>query len=104
MSMGIGSKEKGADIEQAELVGMLIGELSKIAGEIEEIPVASGSMTNEQVVALQRIDFCRQRLLEVTKIMNKAFAESTPAALHDLHHILTDVGLEHTREVFLKSA
>lgn len=97
-------KRKGIDIEQAELVGMLIGELSKIAGEIEEIPLGSDKITNEQMIALQRIDFCRQRLLEVTKIMNKAFAESTPAALHDLHHILTDVGLEHTREVFLKTA
>ena len=93
-----------AEIHQSELVGLLVQELGLIAGEIEDLPIGSEQLSHEQIVAIQKIDFCRQRLVEVTKIMQKAFGESSPATLHDLEEILMDVGLEHTLDAFRKSS
>lgn len=91
------------EIHQAELVGLLVGELALIAGEIEELPIGGGEMTFEQMVALQKIDFCRQRLMEVTKIMQNAFGSDAATTLHDLEEILIDVGLEHTLDTFRRT-
>jgi hypothetical protein len=95
--------EREAEIHQHELVGLLTSELSLIAGEIESLPVGVGDMTPEQIVALQKIDFCRQRLMEVTKIMNNAFGSSAVETLHDIEDILIDVGLEHTLDAFKRA-
>ena len=93
-----------AEIHQAELVGLLVDELALIAGEIEDLPIGSGQMSPEQIMAIQKIDFCRQRLMEVTKIMKNAFGEDSAATLHDLEEILLDVGLEHTLDRFRRTA
>ena len=95
-----GKQRTEAEIHQSELVTLLVQELSLIAGDIEDIPVGSDQMTHEQIVAIQKIDFCRQRLVEVAKIMQNAFGEAVPTTLHDLEEILTDVGLEHTLDAF----
>lgn len=91
-----------AEIHQSELVTLLVQELGMIAGEIEDLPLGDKELSFEQVVAIQKIDFCRQRLMEVTKIMQNAFGEATPTTLHDLEEILMDVGLEHTLDAFRK--
>lgn len=91
-----------AEIHQSELVTLLVRELGMIASEIENIPLGSEEMTRDQILAIQKIDFCRQRLMEVTKIMQNAFGEATPTTLHDLEKILMDVGLEHTLDAFRK--
>lgn len=93
-----------AEIHQSELVGLLVQELGMIAGEIEDLPIGGDELTLPQIVAIQKIDFCRQRLLEVTKIMQNAFGEASPTTLHDLEEILVDVGLEHTLDAFLRTA
>jgi hypothetical protein len=93
-----------ADIHQAELVGLLVNELSMIATEIEDLPLGSPQLSGEQIMAIQKIDFCRQRLMEVTKIMRNAFGQPTAATLHDLEEILMDVGLEHTLDKFRKAS
>ena len=92
-----------AEIHQSELVTLLVRELSLIAGEIEDLPIGNEELSHEQIVAIQKIDFCRQRLMEVTKIMQNAFGEATPTTLHDLEEILMDVGLEHTLATFRKA-
>lgn len=92
-----------AEIHQTELVGLLVQELAMIAGEIEDLPIGSDEFTPQQIVAIQKIDFCRQRLMEVTKIMQNAFGESSPSTLHDLEEILVDVGLEHTLDAFRRA-
>jgi len=91
-----------AEIHQSELVTLLVQELGMIAGEIEEIPLGGEELNHDQILAIQKIDFCRQRLMEVTKIMQNAFGEATPTTLHDLEAILMDVGLEHTLDAFRK--
>jgi hypothetical protein len=91
-----------AEIHQSELVTLLVQELGMIAGEIEDLPIGEKELSHEQIVAIQKIDFCRQRLVEVTKIMQNAFGEATPTTLHDLEEILMDVGLEHTLDAFRK--
>lgn len=92
-----------AEIHQTELVGLLVQELALIAGEIEDLPVGGGDLTPQQIVAIQKIDFCRQRLMEVAKIMHNAFGEASPSSLHDLEEILMDVGLEHTLDAFRRA-
>jgi len=89
-----------AEIHQTELVGLLVQELALIASEIEDLPIGGEDLTPQQIVAIQKIDFCRQRLMEVTKIMQNAFGEASPTTLHDLEEILVDVGLEHTLDAF----
>ena len=96
-------KAREDEIHQHELVGLLTNELALIAGEIEDLPIGAGGMTPEQIVALQKIDFCRQRLMEVTKIMNNAFGSSAAETLHDLEAVLIDVGLEHTLDTFKRT-
>lgn len=91
-----------AEIHQSELVMLLVQELGMIAGEIEDLPLGKDELSHDQIVAIQKIDFCRQRLMEVTKIMQNAFGEATPTTLHDLEEILVDVGLEHTLDAFRK--
>ncbi|WP_421855120.1 hypothetical protein [Oricola sp.] len=93
-----------AEIHQHELVGLLTRELALIAGEIEDLPIGYGDLSHEQIVAIQKIDFCRQRLMEVTKIMNNAFGSDAVSTLHDLEDILIDVGLEHTLDAFRRSS
>lgn len=95
-------KRTEAEIHQSELVSVLVQELSLIARDIEDVPIATEELTRDQIVALQKIDFCRQRLIEVAKIMQNAFGDATPSSLHDLEEILTDVGLEHTLAAFRK--
>jgi len=92
-----------AEIHQSELVGLLVQELALIAGEIEDLPIGGEDLTPQQIVAMQKIDFCRQRLMEVTKIMQNAFGGESPSTLHDLEEILVDVGLEHTLDAFLRT-
>ena len=89
-----------AEIHQSELVSLLVQELGMIAGEIEDLPIGGDDLTPQQIVAIQKIDFCRQRLMEVTKIMENAFGGASPSTLHDLEEILVDVGLEHTLDAF----
>lgn len=92
-----------AEIHQSELVGLLTRELAMIASEIEDLPIGDGDLSPHQIVAIQKIDFCRQRLMEVAKIMQNAFGDAAPATLHDLEEILVDVGLEHTLEAFRRA-
>ena len=89
-----------AEIHQSELVGLLTQELALIAAEIEDLPIGGSELTRQQIVAIQKIDFCRQRLMEVAKIMQNAFGQAAPTTLHDLEEILVDVGLEHTLDAF----
>jgi hypothetical protein len=93
-----------AEIHQTELVGLLVQELGLIASEIEDLPIGGEDLTPKQIVAIQKIDFCRQRLMEVTKIMQNAFGGGTPTTLHDLEEILVDVGLEHTLDAFRRAS
>ena len=92
-----------AEIHQTELVTLLVQELAMIAGEIEDLPIGDEEMSHQQIMAIQKIDFCRQRLMEVTKIMQNAFGQTAPATLHDLEEILVDVGLEHTLDAFRRA-
>lgn len=96
-------KQREDEIHQHELVGLLVNELALIATEIEDVPMGFGQLTPEQIVAIQKIDFCRQRLMEVTKIMNNAFGSSAAETLHDLEAVLIDVGLEHTLDTFKRT-
>ena len=58
-------------VERPAAVDVLAGghrHTELIAGEIEDIPVGSDQITHEQIVAIQKIDFCRQRLVEVVRL------------------------------------
>jgi len=83
------------------VLDILSKEIATIAREIEDLPETSyGGITSEQMVRMQQIDFCSQRLSEVSKLMKylskleEASSENLPESLRN------QANLEHVRNLF----
>jgi len=76
-------------------------ELSKLAMEIEEIPQCEcGTMSNEQIMRMQQIDFCSQRLQDLSTLISRM---STNVVSHEKDKPISlaeHARLEYTRELF----
>ncbi len=80
---------------------ILSSEISSIAREIEDLPEgALGQMTHEQMVWMQQIDFCSQRLSEVSKLIRHLSALEAGSAENLTDLMRASANLEHVRNLF----
>lgn len=80
---------------------VLSNELSRIAIEIEDLPECGcQEMNNESIMRLQKIDFCSQRLQDLSTLINSLSNEFAvePSGLSE--RLSEKARLEHTRDLF----
>ena len=78
-----------------ELIGI---ELRKLSGEIESLPSFGNSqLTNEQIVQLQKIDFCSQKLMDLAAIADQVSNTHSLQNVDPPEDIAEAVKLEYTK-------
>lgn len=84
-----------------DAINIIAAELLSIANEIEELPSFDpGELTNEKMMQLQKIDFCSQRLREVSKLVVEFAEQSHQDQITLLKILASSAKLEHTRDLF----
>ena len=84
-----------------DAVAIIAAELIAIADDIEELPAFDpGELTNEKMMQLQKIDFCSQRLREVSKLIVEFAQQSHQDQMTLLKILAASAKLEHTRDLF----
>ena len=75
-------------------------ELSKIAAEIEELDlVADGKMSAETIVSMQSIDFCSQRLADISALATVLSKNLSHVEDQSAEEFSSAVKLEHTQDL-----
>jgi hypothetical protein len=93
--------EKKTNTKHDDAIEIIAAELLAIANEIEELPSFDpGELTNEKMVQLQKIDFCSQRLREVSKLIVEFAEQSHQDQITLLKILASSANLEHTRDLF----
>jgi hypothetical protein len=93
--------EKKTNTKHDDAIEIIAAELLAIANEIEELPSFDpGELTNEKMVQLQKIDFCSQRLREVSKLIVEFAEQSHQDQITLLKILASTANLEHTRDLF----
>lgn len=82
-------------------MAIISAELSKLAVEIEELPPCDcGNMSNEQIMRLQKIDFCSQRLQDLSSLV-VLLSHKLERKENGIAQMMADnARLEYTRELF----
>ena len=85
----------------SSVMEILSSELSSIAKEIEDLPTSGfAEISNEQMIWMQQIDFCSQRLAEVSKLI-RSLSSLESSSKEDLPSVMRDqANLEHVRKLF----
>ena len=81
-------------------------EIIKIAEEIENLPNTAGSeMTNEDMMRMQQIDFCSQKLNDLANIVSHVSSTHDADAMNaDLELEMEEIAkLEYIRKCFRKT-
>ena len=81
-------------------------EIMKIAEEIESLPsLTDGEITNEDMMRMQKIDFCSQKLNDLANIVSHVSSTEDVEAMNaDLELEMEEIAkLEYIRERFRKA-
>ena len=99
--MSASAATKETEIEKNSVMEILSLEISSIAREIEDLPESAlGEISYEQMVWMQQIDFCSQRLAEVSKLI-KQLSSLEASSNEDLTEMMrAKANLEHVRKLF----
>lgn len=99
--MSVSTTAKKCESSTSSAIEILSSEISSIAREIEDMPEGVfGDVTNEQMVWMQHIDFCSQRLVEVSKLI-KHLSDLEKGTDENLPELMkASANLEHVRNLF----
>ena len=83
-----------------DVLGKLICELAIIADDIEELPFTGvSSLTNEELMAYQKIDFSSQKLRDFSKLLNHLTKSNVVCDLAVPNGVMEELQLEYTAEL-----
>ena len=99
--MSAGIKQEVNEVPVNSVMEILSLEIRGIASEIETLQLCScGQITHEQMMQMQKIDFCSQRLAQVS-ILVRHLAKLEKDRKENLHEELrNEANLEHVRDLF----
>lgn len=102
---GVAAKEADQMSDIHVAVRVITEELAKIANEIEEIPGCScGQMDSQTMMRMQKIDFCSQRLMDLSTLIRQ-FSDGEAMGSEGLLAKLSQTArLEHTQNLFKKAS
>lgn len=83
------------------VIGIIAREISAIADDIENLPAFNGGQLNdEQITLLQNIDFCSQRLKDISTLVGVLDGEVATASESLPERMVKSARIEHIRDLF----
>ena len=94
-------EQLAAEADSLSALQIISGELAKIADEIEDIPFATGGeISQERMIGMQRVDFCSQRLRDLSALMQLVNEELNEQPEGLFERLSDRAQLEHVRDLF----
>lgn len=82
----------------SKMIRLIAAELRQLSSDIESLPVFSdGQLTKEQIVQLQKIDFCSQKLMDFASMADKLASDQNLESLKPIDSVDKVVKLEYTK-------
>ena len=91
------AEENSAEHTIGDVLNTLIGELAIIANDIEELPFTGmGSLTKEEMIAYQKVDFSSQKLRDFSNLLNHLSKNNGLLELQVPNGVWEELRLEYT--------
>lgn len=98
MSQDRSNEMAGKPDSISEFIHLIAAELRRLADEVEELPsFENGQLSSEQIVQLQKIDLCSQKLKDFAALADKIASQGSLKALKPEANIGDVVKLEYTK-------
>lgn len=97
----MGNKAINTQSEKPPVLEVLSNEILAISKEIENLPDSgSTTMTSEQMMRMQQIDFCSQRLVAVANLVSHLSKLEADCKENLRDEIKDHINLEHIQKLF----
>lgn len=97
----MGNKTINTQSEKPPVLEVLSNEILAISKEIENLPDSgSATMTSEQMMRMQQIDFCSQRLVAVANLVSHLSKLEADCKENLRDEIKGHINLEHIQKLF----